>query len=271
MYHHHIHVAPRQVQYNAFRLLALQPPMHSLSAILAFCTLHPFLPRTGRRRCMSISLACRMFSCSCTVWVSLPHVLPGPYSFQNRSQPFFCSSSNTLPHTCDPHHPFSFISTPSSTYHFPVRHPPHVRTITSHSLRPQVDSLTTFFFIIGRHNACLYFLLFYSFNSIVLLFYSPYTLESSVVRRSLLQPKLSFSLYLSLSSVDPRSSCHIVSMLSVGNSGMCPRVFVTSDLLVLHSLAYRTLDTRLAALFLVFRLLELWLGLSILPSPYPGV
>ena len=52
---------------------------------------------------------------------------------------------------------------------------------------------------------------------------------------------------------------------------MCPRVFVTSDLLVLHSLAYRTLDTRLAALFLVFRLLELWLSLSILPSPYPEV
>ena len=218
---------------------------------------------------MSISLACRMFSCSCTVWVSLPHVLPGPYSFQNRSQPFFCSSSNTLPHTCDPHHPFSFISTPSSTYHFPVRHPPHVRTITSHSLRPQVDSLTTFFFIIGRHNACLYFLLFYSFNSIVLLFYSPYTLESSVVRRSLLQPKLSFSISPSpaLTPVLPVTS----SPCCLGNSGMCPRVFVTSDLLVLHSLAYRTLDTRLAALFLVFHLLELWLGLSILPSPYPEV
>lgn len=25
------------------------------------------------------------------------------------------------PHTCGPHHPFSFIPTPSSTYHFPLR------------------------------------------------------------------------------------------------------------------------------------------------------
>lgn len=91
MYHHHHTRRSSTSQYNAFPLLALHPCIHSLqSSVLAFCTLHPFLPSTGRRWCMSISLACRMFSCSCTVWVSLPHVLPGPYSFQNRSQSSFC-------------------------------------------------------------------------------------------------------------------------------------------------------------------------------------
>jgi len=49
-------------------------------------------------------------------------------------------------------------------------------------------------FLISRRNTCLYFLLFYSFNSIVLLFYSSHTPKPSVVRTPLLQPYLSLSL-----------------------------------------------------------------------------
>ena len=97
MYHHHTSRSSTN-QYNASRLLAPQPPcIHSLqSSILTFCTLHPFLPCTGGRWCMGNSLACRMFSYSCTVWVSLPYLLLGLYSSQNRSQSFSSLPSNTL-------------------------------------------------------------------------------------------------------------------------------------------------------------------------------
>jgi len=157
--------------------------MHSFSAIVHSLFLHSpsFFSRTGRRRCMGNPLACRMFSYSCTVWVSLPLVLLGPYSFPNRLQSLSSLPSNILPilvifiirsrsflllvqHTNSP----SAISTRSS-YHL-------------HSLQPRVDSLITFLFIIGRHNTCVYFLLFYSLNSIVPLFYSSSTPKSSAVR-----------------------------------------------------------------------------------------
>jgi len=45
---------------------------------------------------MGNPLARRMFSYSCTVWVSLPHVLLGPYSFLNRTQSFFRLSNILL-------------------------------------------------------------------------------------------------------------------------------------------------------------------------------
>lgn len=73
MYHHHHTRLQRRVhtQHSVFPHLNL-PCIHSLQlTILAFCTLHPFLPCT-RGRCMSISLTCRMFSPSCTVGVPCP-------------------------------------------------------------------------------------------------------------------------------------------------------------------------------------------------------
>jgi hypothetical protein len=145
------------------------PCIHSLQlSILAFYTLHPSLPCTGRR-CLGNSLACRMFSYSCTVWVSLPHALLGPYSFPESIAVFLLSPLEHSPRTCDSYHPFPFIlllvrhttspsasSTCSSCYHpFPPT---------------RADQSTTLLFIIGRPNGCVYFLLFYSFNSIVLLF-----------------------------------------------------------------------------------------------------
>ena len=74
------------------------PCIHSpQSPILAFCTFHPFSPAPGDVGAWVIPLACRMFSYSCTVWVSLPHILLGPYSFPNRLQSFFSLPSNILP------------------------------------------------------------------------------------------------------------------------------------------------------------------------------
>lgn len=124
MYHHHHTRRSSTSQYNASRFLShltthafISPQM----SILAFCTLHPFLPCTGRR-CMGNSPACRMFSYSCTVWVSLPHVLLGSYSSPESTAIFLLFPlDRTLTSYLCPHRPFSFISTPSSTYHSPLR------------------------------------------------------------------------------------------------------------------------------------------------------
>ena len=115
-----------------------------------------------------------MFSYSCTVWVPLPHVLLGPYNFQNRSQSFFSLSlpSNILLI------PVTLIIRSRSflllvrQYHFSPPHPPHVRAITTHSLQLRVGSLATFLFIIGRHNSLCIFLaiLFFQFYCTTVLF-----------------------------------------------------------------------------------------------------
>lgn len=104
--------------------LAPQPPMHSflrncsfpLSALSVLFSLVP-----GDGAWVAHQLV-RMFSTSCTAWVSVPRVLSVPTVPQNRSQSFFCLPlTEHSPRSCDPHHPFSFISTRSSTYHFPLR------------------------------------------------------------------------------------------------------------------------------------------------------
>jgi len=74
---------------------------------------------------------------------------------------------------------------------------PHVRVITSHSLQPRVDSLITFFFIIGRHNTLCIFLaiLFSQFYCTTVLFVP----RLQAVRTRGRDTRSS----LSLSSIDP--------------------------------------------------------------------
>jgi len=120
--------ADKSIQRIPFPRTSTTPCIHSLQlSVFAFCTLHPFLPCTGRR-CMGNSLACRMFSCSCTVWVSLPPPR-SPRSLQffriDRNLPSLSPRLNEhSPRTCDPHHLFPFIFT-CLTYHSPPR-PPHL-------------------------------------------------------------------------------------------------------------------------------------------------
>ena len=150
MYHHHHTSRSTTSQYNAI-------PSSRTSTTHAF---------TLCNRPFSLSALSILFSLvpgDVGAWVTLwlvecfrvlvqsgypcPSFSPVPTVFRIDRNPFFFSllpSPEHSPHTRDPHHPFSFNSTPSSTYHLPLRHPPHVRTATSHSLQPQADSFTTF-------------------------------------------------------------------------------------------------------------------------------
>lgn len=121
--------ADKSIQRIPFSHTSLNHPcIHSLQSVRSrfLHSLHPFLPCTGRR-CMDNSLACRMFSCSCTVsGYPCPTFSSVPTVLQNRSQSFFFLSlppTEHSPRTCDPHHLFPFISTSSSTYHYPPQHP----------------------------------------------------------------------------------------------------------------------------------------------------
>jgi hypothetical protein len=85
-----MHVVPRQVNtthpffshLNTHAFILCNSPF-SLSAL---SILFPLVPG---ERCMGNSPACRMFSCSCTVWVSLAPRSPRSLQFlQNRSQSF---------------------------------------------------------------------------------------------------------------------------------------------------------------------------------------
>jgi len=204
------------------------PCIHSLQLfILAFCTLpsfSPFVPGDVDAGVTLWLVECfRILVQSgypCPTFPSVPTVFRIDCNLSS------LSSLEHSPHTCDPHHPFPSISTPGSTSNFPSPHPPHTfELLPSIPSGPKVDSLTTFFFIISRHNPCVYFLLFYSFNSIVLLFYSspPHT-PNPLVRTSLRQLNLFFPVASSsccLSGIQERVQClspHLSTLLLI----LCP-------------------------------------------------
>jgi len=118
-------------------------------------------------------------------------------------------------------------------------------------------------FLISRHNTCLYFLIFYSFNSIVLLFYSSHTPKSSVVRTSLLQPNLSLASTILVLPVTLSPCC----LSGIQESVQC--VCVSMDSLVLRYFACGTLNTHLTVPSQVLRLLLSRQGLPILQNRQP--
>ena len=256
------HVVRRQVNTTHPVLSRTSPPMHSfprncpfsLSALSIFFSLVPGGGAWVTRRLVECFRILVQSGYPRPTFSSVPTVL------QNRPQSFFCFLSiEHSPRTCDPHHPFSFISTPSSTYHSLPPHPPHVRDVTSHSLQPRVDSLTTFLFIISRHNSCVYFLLFYSFNSIVLLVYSspPHPSPPLSVPRRANQSSLRSIVLLS-------HSLHVVCR-EFGNESS---VYFTSNPPGPLLSRSRTVINSLVSVLLVPRLLERRQDLMILSIPH---
>lgn len=85
-----MHVVPRQVNTtHPFSSHLNHPCIHSLQFSVSLSALSILFSLVPGGRCMGNSLACRMFSCSCTVWVSLPP--PSPRSLQ-----FFLSFSESI-------------------------------------------------------------------------------------------------------------------------------------------------------------------------------
>ena len=149
--------------------------------------------------------------CPCPAFSSVPTV----FRIDRHLSPV---SPRTLSsYLCDPHHPFSFISTPSLTYHFPLRIPHMFELLPLVPSNLESTRLNTFLF----HNQsaqhlCVYFLLFYSFNSIVhhCFIHPPHTQSFSLSGHRCGNKS-------SLSNIDhPCSSCRIVLMSSIENSGM---------------------------------------------------
>jgi len=175
MYHHHHACRSSTSQYNASLFLA-PPSTHafilcncpfSLSALSILFSLVP------GGRCTGNSLACRMFSCSCTVWVSLAPRSPRSLQFfriDRNLSPFsprlntllvlvtliICSRSFLLL-VLDI--PFPSASSTRLSYYLPF--PP-----------TSSDSLATFLFIIGSTQQLCIFLaiLFLQFYCTTVLF-----------------------------------------------------------------------------------------------------
>ena len=175
---------------------------------------------------MGNSLACRMFSYSCTVWVSLPHVLPGPYSFQNAIFLLSLSPSNTLPILVIPiirSHPFPLlvrhtISPSGILLHTFELLPPFPRTSSRLVDRPSFHNRS------AQQLSIFLAILFLQFYCTTVLF-TPHF----VVCTSLPQPKLSLSLSLSLALtvlVLPvtSSSCCLSGILECAKCLCCNRI-----------------------------------------------
>ena len=122
MYHYHNTRRPPTANTTHPVLSHLNHPcIHSpQSSILSFCTPHPFSLPPGDVGAWVILWLVECFrihvqsGCPCPSFSSVPTV------FRIDCNPCSLSLEHS-PHTRDLHHPFSFISTPSSTYQFPLR------------------------------------------------------------------------------------------------------------------------------------------------------
>jgi len=241
-----IHVVPRQTNtthpvfshLTAHAFILCNRPF-SLSALSILFSLVP-----GDVGAWVYPLARRMFSYSCTVWVSLPYPPPRSLQFSDLIAIFLLSPLEHSPHTCDPHHPFPSISTPSSTYHSPSAS--STRSSYYPPFPPTSSRLVThlLFHNQSTQHLCIFLaILFFQFYCTTVLF------TPAPPSPPLSAHRCGDQISLSLSHINrPCSSCHTIFMLSVGNSGM-------SQVSILHRIRW-SFTARLSVLPLVLRLLE---------------